>query len=432
MKRKEVLEEYNPFDKYKNEVEYNFILKGIAKYKLNAISSETDKVMELDFDQTIDAGEEIEKQIESILNDEDFLKMYFPEVGLGRVYCKLDSIDDTINIIFGISNKELEKEFSIQDLKEDVEEFFKNLDSNIEGVHVTGMSGNEDPHDDTDPAYVTLEILDDIKIEVIKEEVENTKIEKVENLIEFLNKNKITESFDINLPLLQDYCLNNNLVMQQSDPTNNCSWELYIYNDDNISDINLLSTLIYDLDKNEWEIDSDSSIEDIDNIETDNKVEIDKLLVNEGKIILKKENNIKSIYLNDDGIIEFYENKNIYNTQPFSKSKLQKEYKQLIKEGYKIIKESEDINNIPDKNDLEQTKQNLEQGIERVDQLQDLKDELINKVDNLVNESIDSKIQPFPKSEFAKKALSLNDLDQEKFINNLTKEQINWINTNVR
>ena len=217
-----------------------------------------------------------------------------------------------------------------------------------------------------------------------------------------------------------------------------------------------------------------------DNKVTESKIidSIDRKLVMEGKLAFIKENNIKSIILNDDGIMELYENKKLIDSKPFSKLGVQRLYKSIIQEGYSIyittgeypvynskkydtvdteeqaqdtvaelnsqgigasyekdetlqedIKSDEIKDSNGDNIDLEQTKQNIKQSIEKVDELQDLKNELQDKVDNLYNESKieEEKITSFVSTPFTQQLLSTEEIYNLKLEEELTVEQVAYI-----
>lgn len=122
---------------------------------------------------------------------------------------------------------------------------------------------------------------------------------------------------------------------------------------------------------------------------------IDKRLVNEGTISFTNGNNVQSLVLTSDGIVEKYINNTLNNTMPFSKLGVIRECKSLIANGYSLTlkTEAEIQNNIDNSNVLdnpEQTKQELQQDIKDIDEIQDLKDELEDKLDTLYEE-VDSK-----------------------------------------
>ena len=336
-------EESSPFDEYKNKVDYEYVIEATLPIKFT--SSEYDEPYP---EQLEEAYEDIEEQLEALLTDEDYMKMDWEDVGLGRVYGKLVDFDDSqIVMQFGVSSKEADKPFTTQDLIDYAKEFMWVLNSNTDGVSISGVTipgtipdDNIDDSESLEPDYIhfepTIKSSDEVKVKVIKE------------------------------------------------PT----------------------------------VKKESSIS--------NNINIDKKLVNEGKLTFIKEDKNKTIILSDEGELIFYDNDELYNKLPFSKSGLQKECKSIITEGYKLKEQD-----IVDDKDLEATKQNLEKGIEKVDQLQDLKDEFINKVDNLVNESLDSNNIEFPSSEYTKQLIDPKNLDNLDLENTLTDEQINWITQNL-
>ena len=82
----EVLALGNPFDDYKDKVNYDYIIEAKMKYKFKGGNEE----------QKLDATDKIIENIEKLISDEDYNKMYFDDVELGRVYPRLDEIDDTL------------------------------------------------------------------------------------------------------------------------------------------------------------------------------------------------------------------------------------------------------------------------------------------------------------------------------------------------
>ena len=146
----------NPFDDYKDKVNYDYIIEAKMKYKFKGGNEE----------QKLDATDKIIENIEKLISDEDYNKMCFDDVELGRVYPRLDEIDDTLDMTFGICITEESANVTLQDLKGDVEEYMFVLDSNIDGVTVYGWE-NED--EDVDVATVYLKTSRDIEINVLKQ-----------------------------------------------------------------------------------------------------------------------------------------------------------------------------------------------------------------------------------------------------------------------
>ena len=140
---------------------------------------------------------------------------------------------------------------------------------------------------------------------------------------------------------------------------------------------------------------------------TENKFdinEIDKQLVNESVISFSRNNDVQSLTLTSDGIVERYANGVLCGTIPFSKLGIVRECKSLIADGYTLtwtdrgtgsLKEAtitnpnNDNNNITLDDDPEQIKKDLQQNIQDVEEIQTLKDELEDKLDTL-NEDTES------------------------------------------
>lgn len=175
----------NPFDYYKDKVKYDYVLKGKMKYSYDGGVER----------QQIDASFEIEKQIEELLKDEDYNKIIFDDVELGRVYPRLDEMAEYIEITFGISLIDNEEKPTLQDLKEHVEEYMHVLDSNLNGVSVMGWYNEEE---EVEPTLVWLKGSKDIQVEVI----DQPKEEKEESInINTIDKKLVTEeklSFKLN------------------------------------------------------------------------------------------------------------------------------------------------------------------------------------------------------------------------------------------
>jgi hypothetical protein len=119
-----------PFDYYKSDVTYDYILKAIITV------------------------EEIPVEVVSLLQttfDDDFLKMYFEKVALGNVYCKAEIVDNKIEITFGIRIQDSEEAFDEKYLTNCIKEYVARLNKNIA----------------TEPELKIEE--GDLKVEVIKE-----------------------------------------------------------------------------------------------------------------------------------------------------------------------------------------------------------------------------------------------------------------------
>lgn len=337
MNKRNEIQEVNesPFEKYQEEINYDIILEGTIPYDITGIEDSPEPAPE----QIQDGEEQIFKQLESDMSNEDYLYEAFEDTGIarGRIYGEFSDKDvDESKLYFklGISKQDATKELDTNEIKEYFEGFLENLDINTDSVSVTGWKNEEE---DVEPTYVSLKITGKPNVNILKTYTEEKEL-------------------------------------------------------------------------------------DVSNI--------DRKLVMEGTLDFIKENNIKSITLNDDGIMELYENNKLVDTKPFSKLGIQRECKSIIQEGY-IIKNEDtniDVQNI-DEADLEQTKQNIEQSMEKVDEIQDLKDQLQDKVDNLYNESKieEEKIMSFVSTPFTQQLLSTEEIYNLKLEEELTVEQVAYI-----
>ena len=148
----------NAFDNYKDEVKYDFIVRGKFPYKLKGGNE----------DQQNDAFDDFVKQIENLLSNEDYLAECFKDSGIarGRIYCKLENEDPEMTILFGISSKDAEKELNKEDILDDVKTYLEDLDSDIESYSASGLEVTDDPDGSYEPAYVDFKRDDTKKIEV--------------------------------------------------------------------------------------------------------------------------------------------------------------------------------------------------------------------------------------------------------------------------
>jgi len=102
-----------PYDMYKNKnVEYDYILEATIPVKA--------------------IHETVISEIVNLLKNEDFLKIYFKEVALGRVYGKVIlKLDNTLYFKFGISLVDSDAKITSKALIKDVNEFILALNKNV-------------------------------------------------------------------------------------------------------------------------------------------------------------------------------------------------------------------------------------------------------------------------------------------------------------
>lgn len=255
-----------PFDYYKNkDVEYDYILNAVVNVGV--------------------IDDNITPAIIQLLNNEDLLDMYFEKVSLGRVYGKVEYINNKLHFVFGISLIDATERPTSKEVIKYIKDFILSLNKNVENKELNIKES-------------------DIKVDIITE-----------------NK--------------------------------------------------------YSLDN------------------------IDKKLVNESIVSFNRNNDVQSLSLTSDGIVERYANGVLCGTMPFSKLGIIRECKSLVADGYTLtwlesgfdklneatISTNQDDNSVLD--NPEQVKKDLEQNIKDVDEIQNLQNELEDKLDTL-NEDIES------------------------------------------
>ena len=132
------------FDLYK-DVEYDFILS--ANVAIKNISYTT--LMEIII----------------LLGNEDLLAIYFPKIAVGRVYPKVEYLNDKLYFTFGISLVDMKERPTSTDLIKNIKEFIislnKNLDSELEDkikesdIKVDIITENKNSFDSIDKLLVT-------------------------------------------------------------------------------------------------------------------------------------------------------------------------------------------------------------------------------------------------------------------------------------
>lgn len=147
-----------PFDDYKNKgVEYDYILSASVK------------VDDLQYDSII--------SLIQFIKDEDFMAMYFTKIALGRVYTKVEYLNNKLHFTFGISLVDAKERPTSKDLIENIKDFILSLNKNIEQTPELKIKES------------------DIKVEIITENKSLENIDKVlvnESAIQF-NRGKDTQ-----------------------------------------------------------------------------------------------------------------------------------------------------------------------------------------------------------------------------------------------
>lgn len=160
----------------------------------------------------------------------------------------------------------------------------------------------------------------------------------------------------------------------------------------------------------------------------DNKnIEFDRKLVSDGILTFKNNDDIFTLGLLDDGTVNCTKNNVVESSQPFSKSSIIDITSSLLKEGYILSEDTQNLSNDNLDKSIDDMTTDIEQDIQKVDKLQSLKDELMDKVDNLVNESkrIET-IDTFESNDISSKKLSYADIDS-LCNDDLNNNQIDYI-----
>lgn len=160
----------------------------------------------------------------------------------------------------------------------------------------------------------------------------------------------------------------------------------------------------------------------------DNKsIEFDRKLVSDGMLTFKNNDDIFTLGLLDDGTVNCTKNNVVESSQPFSKSSIIDITSSLLKEGYELCENTQNLSNDNIDKSIDDMTADIEQDIQKVDKLQSLKDELMDKVDNLVNESKKLEtIDTFESNDVSSKKLSYEDIDNLSD-DNLTNNQKEYI-----
>lgn len=424
----------SPFDMYKDEVNYDIIVEGTIGFEVVGLENRPTP----DEEQIQDGTHEIFEQLEELTKDRDYIDDAFGQDGVAKGQSYMEFTDQEINndkLYFkvGISRKGQTKDIKAQDIADCLAQIMEDLDINTDAVSVLGWQNEEES---VEPTYVKLKLIGKPETKILKddtltESVNDDNTEKYKLVLYSKIGNEFKPDVFVNISPFDG----NILVADNSKEA-----QSYADTDKEVNSIiNRFESVPENKKRYEIRMIPEKEAEQFEkeNMEESNSIaDIDRKLVMEGKLEFIKENNIKSIILNDDGIMELYENNKLIDSKPFSKLGVQRECKSIIQEGFSsFIKLSEDTkadeikDSKGDNIDLDQTKQNIEQSIEKVDELQDLKDELQNKVDNLYNESKieEEKIDKFISTPFTQKLLNSEEIYNLKPEEELTVEQVAYI-----
>lgn len=423
MEEKNIIQESNdsPFKRYQNEVQYDIVLEGTIAYKIKAIEGKSSP----NEDQVEEAEMDILKQIENLMEDEDYFHEIFKETGisLGRVYpLFLDEYyGEELGFRLGISKIDASKELDVDEIKDYFEMFLKDIDSDLEGVSVVGRY--DEHNEEIPPTYVSLYTVGEPSIKVVSNKLNESVEKEGEDMYKLVLLTKMDNEFKPDC-FVQGIDKDSNVYIADS----YTDAQDYTEKDANNIITNFKQKSPQDTQFTLTKVPTEQA-EEYEQKHLNETMEIDKRLVTQGRIDFLKECNTKSIILNDNGQMELYENNVLTGIKPFSKLSVTRQYNKNKKECYTLGIKNESNINTTDPQEMEQTKQEIEQSIKDVEEIQQLKDELEDKVNELYSESKieEEKLFSFPTSEFTEKELTVEELYNLVPEKELTINQIAYI-----
>lgn len=185
----------DPFWAYQDRVNYDYIFKVTMPIKYYVVGDEDDK--DIHESQLEEISENIQKGIESLISNEDYNGEYFPEVCLGGVYPGVNEVYNEIEMYFGVILRDARGEITLDGLKEDIEEYMWNLNSNID--YDSSVSGYANAEEDIEPKFIAFipKSRESINIEVTKSPKALTELDKKLVNESVLNFTKLNETYKL-------------------------------------------------------------------------------------------------------------------------------------------------------------------------------------------------------------------------------------------
>lgn len=173
------------FTNYSNKVKYNYIL--------NATVQIDNKFHDL-------------KSIESLIDDEDFLQIYFPQPGLGRVYVDVNLEKRFLFFRFGITEVDKNEDFTSKDLKDDIIEMILSLNKNIDYFKDNNIErGDIKLHIIKDTESYDKKLVNEGKLTFVSDMTEILKLTDEGNVEYYIN-NGLKESFAFSKQKVNTLC----------------------------------------------------------------------------------------------------------------------------------------------------------------------------------------------------------------------------------
>lgn len=173
------------FSNYRNKVKYNYILNATVH-----INKEFHDI----------------KSIENLVDDEDFLQIYFKEPGLGRVYVDINLEKGFLFFRFGISDVDKKEDFTSKELKDDIIEMILSLNKNIDYFNDNNIErGDIKLHVIKDTESYDKKLVNEGKLTFVSDMTEVLKLTD-EGKVEYYINNGLKESFDFSKQKVNTLC----------------------------------------------------------------------------------------------------------------------------------------------------------------------------------------------------------------------------------
>ena len=173
------------FSNYRNKVKYDYILNA-----------------------TVHVNREFHdiKSIENLVDDEDFLQIYFKEPGLGRVYVDINLEKGFLFFRFGISDVDKKEDFTSKELKDDIIEMILSLNKNIDYFNDNNIErGDIKLHVIKDTESYDKKLVNEGKLTFVSDMTEILKLTD-EGKVEYYINNGLKESFDFSKQKVNTLC----------------------------------------------------------------------------------------------------------------------------------------------------------------------------------------------------------------------------------
>lgn len=426
------------FSKYRNEVKYDYILNATIY-----INKEFHDI----------------KSIENLIDDEDFLQIYFKEPGLGHVYVDSSIEQGFLFFRFGINSIDKKKDFTSKELKEDIIEMILSLNKNIDYFKDNKIErGDIKLHIIKDTESYDKKLVNEGKLTFVSDMTEILKLTD-EGKVEYYINNGLKESFNFSKQKVNTLC--ESLVQQGA----------WLEESDN-SDYNNLDS---NLDQTEQTLkDEIQKVDQLQGLKDELMNKVDNLINESKEEIWVIKNNKTNRYLSNKSNNDYYWVKDIEKARKFPSYEdvfdfIERESKfgnngadnweevqlnesrlfpktladiknTLSKEEYKKVLANYLLSytnwiseeNIDDNCNMIEDPLNYEEKIAHEANIEDLLNCVwrITGKNYLFKESLEE--SNFPSTDNTKKRLCWNDLKGLNLIDNyLDEDQIKWIEENI-